>query len=147
MKTPREILFARHRDAEPKLDVIRRKALAALPASDEAEALKLTGTNAPRFKVPSLNKLWLELIWPSRRAWAAMAAVWLAVLAANLQMKATSPPAPGLRRVQNRELLQSFQEQRRLLAELLPPPGPSPAVAAPPKARPRSERSAPFKAC
>src|SRR5260221_7112189 len=110
MKTPREILFERHHQAGPGLDAVRQKALDALPAPEDI-------TRAHPGAV--LKKVWLELIWPSRRAWAGMAALWLAVLAANLEMKATSLAVPATRSAAGRELVRAFEEQRRLLAELL----------------------------
>ena len=67
MKTPREILLARHRAAEPKLDAIREAVLA------EALNVPAPGQPAPRpsragvFSVGMT--LWRELILPSRRAW------------------------------------------------------------------------------
>jgi hypothetical protein len=76
-----------------------------------------------------------------------MAAVWLAVLAANLDMKATSPRTPAVRGNPSRELVRALEEQRRLLAELLPPFKQAPIQAAPPSNRPRSERHIPFREC
>jgi hypothetical protein len=76
-----------------------------------------------------------------------MAALWLLVLAANLEMKASSPAVTTGRSVHSRELVQAFEEQRRLLAELLPPASSPPAAPARPHARPRSEGPARFKAC
>ena len=146
MKTPREILFERHRQAEPKLDAIRRNVLAKLPESGSADALQ-PGPGEPPLVGALLAKVWAELIWPSRWAWAGMAALWLAVLAANLEMKATSPAAPALRSAHSRELMQAFAEQRRLLAELVRPVNPPPAAPARPNARPRSERPTLSKAC
>ena len=137
MKTPREILFERHRQAGPRLDAVRQKALGVLPPS-RSEGLSVQAM---------LRKAWRELIWPSRRAWAGMAALWLAVLTANLEIKATSPAAPALRSAHSRELVQAFAEQRRLLAELVRPVNPPPAAPARPNARPRSERSTLSKAC
>jgi hypothetical protein len=138
MKTPREILFERHRQSEPRLDVVRRKALALLPVAKDA---------ARAYPEAVLKKVWLELIWSSRRSWAGMAAIWLAVLAANLEMNATSQAVPAVRSVGGREWVQGFEEQRRLLAELLPPLSPPPATLAPANARPRSERPTLFKGC
>jgi hypothetical protein len=167
MKTPREILFERHRQAGPKLDAIRRNVLGTRSASEEAlasgpleiasthkrsfwlhEALSRLKVGAPFF----VRKAWLELILPSPRAWAGMATVWLAVLAANFLMKAPVPGSPGPGSAPAREVAQALEEQRRLLAELLPPAKPAlveapPVQAPPPNPRPRSEGSVPFKAC
>lgn len=145
MKTPREILFDRHRAADPRLDTVRRNVLAALPAAGSAEALP-PSRNGWQLIRAMLRNVWLELIWPSRRAWAGMAALWLAVLATNLQMKVTSPAVPAARSQHSRELVRAFAEQRRLLAELLPPVNSPPVASARPNARPRSERPTLYKA-
>lgn len=157
MKTPREVLLARHTQAEPRLDEIRRKVLAAMPTtgSESLNTAELSPRAAGRRSggAPAwLRKAWLELIWPSRRAWAGMAALWLAVLAMNIQMKATSPTTPAQGSVPLQALVRGWEQQQRLLAELLPsgnstaseprairPPRPNP--------RPRSEGPVRFKAC
>ncbi len=163
MKTPREILFERHRQAEPRLDAVRQKALAVLRSSESVDALQ-PGHGAGPFKRRTQNaergimratrqvgavlrKAWLELVWPSRRAWAGIAALWLVVLAANLEMKATFPAAPAVRAAPTRELVQAMEEQRRLLAELLQPPSAPPAEPPRPSPRPRSERVGTNSAC
>ena len=160
MKTPREILFERHRRAEAKLDQVRMKVIASVQqsphrfrtATDDHD-VSLVGlsyefaTSATLSIAAVLRKVWLELIWPSRRAWAGMAALWLAVLAANLGMKATSRPAPAVRATPSRELVRALEEQRRSLAELLPPFTPAPIKTSRPSDRPRSERRMPFKEC
>lgn len=148
MRTPREMLFARHRQAEPKLDAVRQRALAALQAPAPRPAA------APRHRAGQwlgtmLRTAWWELIWPARRAWAGLAVLWLAVLGANLEMNATSPGVPAGRSTPPRELARAFEEQRRVLAELLPAAQtpPPPTVHPPqPADRPRSERSATSKA-
>jgi hypothetical protein len=160
MKTPREILLERHRRAEASLDQVRMKVLASLKpsphrfrAATDEDGVSPTGlsyrlaASAALSIAAVLRKPWLELIWPSRRAWAGMAALWLAVLAANLDMKVTSTPAPSVRATPNRELVRALEEQRRLLAELLPPFSPAPIKTPPPSDRPRSERTLPFKEC
>ena len=55
MKTPREILFHRHRSVEPKLDAIRQEAVAAV--TDR------------RYNGEII--FWRELILPRPRAWTA----------------------------------------------------------------------------
>ena len=141
MRTPREILFERHRQAEPRLDEVRRQALAKLKAASSEEGLRQSRSEG------LLKKIWLELIWPSRRAWAGMAALWLALLAANFGMKATATFSTAGRSAHRGELVQALEEQRRLLAELLPATTPQPAEPPRPGSRPRSQRVAPFKNC
>jgi hypothetical protein len=146
MKTPGEILFERHRQTDPRLDAVRRNALDVLAASESAAALQ-SSRREGLWIGAVFREVWLELVWPSRRAWAGMAALWLVVLTANLEMKAAFPAAPAVRSAPARELAQAIEEQRRLLAELLPPLKPSPPAPARPGPRPRSERPAILKAC
>lgn len=84
--------------------------------------------------------IWHELIWPSRHIWAGLATVWVLLLAANVSMRDSSQitvaktlPIP--------EIILSFQQQEKILAELIGPNEPQAAV--PPKAfspLPSSER-------
>ncbi len=141
MKTPRELLFARHSQAEPKLDQLRLKALAAIESKPEVAARNHLSFGQV------LTQAWLELVWPSRRIWAGLAAIWLAVLAANLQMKSASTLSPGAGSAPTGLWVQAIAEQRRWLAELLPPAPAPPVQTRPPAARPRSERHVHFKAC
>jgi hypothetical protein len=143
MKTPREVLLERHRQAGPELDRIRRETLAQLagPTAGQVSA-------TPRSPIlAALQRAWMELIWPSRQAWTGLAVLWLIVTAANLEMKTTLPSAPGARPAAVRELAQGLQEQRRLLSELLQTP--KTPLAEPSRAtpRPRSERQLNLKAC
>lgn len=143
MKTPREILFEHHRDAELKLDDIRRKVVGELHESPD-----LVAVSAKRHEsIGILGKVWLELIWPSRRAWVGMAAVWLAILLANVELKAGSPRVQTARSLPVNQLAQAIEEQRRFLAELLPTAKPAPSPASNPNAQPRSERVPRFKSC
>jgi hypothetical protein len=146
MKPLRELLFERHRQAEPKLDAVRRRVVATLAPHANTAGFQ---HSAPKMllSLAILRRAWLELIWPCRRAWASLAALWLVVLAANIQMKATSPSMPAARSAPTHEVAHAFQEQRRILAELLPPVKPLPIHAPRPDARPRSDRPTLFKAC
>jgi hypothetical protein len=141
MKTPREILLNRHAHVTEKLDAIRERVLAAelrhetrnpKPETRNVHAL------APRLALT----LWRELVWPCRRTWAGLAAIWFVLAAFNLvhserrqitAVKSTLPPA---------EMRIVFQEQQQVLAELLgPPPAAAPAEAPRhPNPQPRSER-------
>jgi hypothetical protein len=90
MKTPREILLARHQAVEPELNRIRRQAVrvAADVNRRNAPAREFTfAATAAR----TLATMYRELIWPARRTWAALAAVWLMLLSVNFAMREPSP--------------------------------------------------------
>ena len=65
----------------------------------------------------------LELIWPCRRTWAALTAVWVALFIFNVSQRDKSelaalklpPPSP--------EAIMAWRQQERLLAELIGSPG------------------------
>jgi len=131
MKTPRDILIERHRHIEPQLDAIRRRALAGLTSSQAG----------------LLSKVWMELIWPCRHAWGALAATWVVVLAVNLQMKVTVAPVPTPPSVAQREMARTLEEQRRFLAELLESGTAPRTMHSRPAPQPRSERLSTFRDC
>jgi hypothetical protein len=117
MKTPREILSEQHQAATPKLDTIRSKVVAGLNHQD-------TKTQSPAIYLVSwflgsLNKIWLELVFPSRRVWAGLATAWLLIIAVNFSLR---DPAPvGGQKISSPTPLMTFQQQERLLAELTGP--------------------------
>jgi hypothetical protein len=107
MKTPREILLAKHQAAEAKLDKIRREVVADLPphAGREAEA-------------PLALKLWRELILPRPRAWAGVAALWVVIVG----LKLATPEAPQVvvqKAPAASEVLAGVRQQKLLFAELV----------------------------
>ena len=133
MKTPREILLHRHQAADAKLNQIRREVI--------AQMAKPSGTQVESLPLRALLTLWRELIWPCRRTWAGLAAVWLVLLTlqlasrdpAEVVARNTPPPSP--------EMLMVLRQQWLLLAELVErrvPRGADRPKAAP--ARPRSQR-------
>ena len=149
MKTPREILFKRHREVEPKLDAIRQKTLAGLgtAAAEDSGTIQTARRESP-FRGAILRTAWIELILPYRRAWAGMAVLWLAVAAANVAIKVPFASASMARSAPAPDVLQAVAEQRRLLAELLAPNANAPAAnRTEPKGQPRSERRISVKAC
>ena len=137
MKTPRNILLARHQAAEPKLDIVRAQALATL---------------APRESQPRpLARRWLtacqELFRIPRVAWAGLAAVWLVILGLNVATHETVPATPSSPRAETKrspETLQALREQKRLFAELVGSLKEMDADVPRFVPRPRSERQPPF---
>lgn len=84
---------------------------------------------------------WLRnLLWPAPRAWAALGAVWVVVLAVNFSSRELSPPGTVGRTVQaTPEVREMLRQQEQLIAELMCPP----ATAEPRKPaapQPRSQR-------
>ena len=136
MKTPRDILLARHQAAAPKLDAIRRAVVAGL--NHQATKEQSIPASLAASLLGCFHKLWLELFWPARRTWAGLAAVWIGILAVNFSQR---DPAPVLAvKSSSPQMMLTFRQQERLLAELTGPNEPS--VAEPPKKvvpRPRSE--------
>jgi len=123
MKTPREILLARHRAAGPKLDAIRQAAVAAV--CDRRDSGGQTDATTPGWAAgfaalclhfPKL--LWLELILPSRRTWTGLAAVWFLILVVNISQRDTATNGAE-QAVRSSPVMMSWQTQQRLMNEVL----------------------------
>jgi hypothetical protein len=139
MKTPRDILFARHQAAAPKLDGIRHEVVVEL--NNKRIKKQSLAVNLVSLCLGGSNRLWQELFWPCRRIWTGLAAIWILIFAVNLSqrdpaelMARETPASP--------EMILTFRQQEMLLAEL---PGQNePQAAERPKTfspRPSSERS------
>jgi hypothetical protein len=137
MKTPREILLEQYRSAETRLDAISENVLLKYT---ETTAVDKRRQSRPFFS-PSLvaMKLWQELIWPCRRVWLGMAAIWFVVLAINMASNDTPKFAANQVPAPTPEMVAALREQKQLLVQLLDPNASTPALpaAAP---RPRSQR-------
>jgi anti-sigma factor RsiW len=101
-------------------------------------------TRRPLLKVVARN-IWRELIWPCRRAWLGLIALWLMLAAANSRLSDHPMQLADARSSSASAMMQSWEEQTRILAELTQPPvAYSPPVntpAVPPNpAHPRGER-------
>lgn len=131
MKTPREILLARHQGAEPQLDGIRRAVVADLKPSPPCEP-----------GIPFLLKLWRELIWPCRRTWAGLAAAWLAILVFNHSQSESTPAVTAQVHTPPAEIRLALREQHRVLEEILGIRAPAISVerVRRPNNQPRTER-------
>ena len=114
MKTPREILIEKHQAATPKLDAIRQSAVAAVYDRRSFPSTTIAAT--------ILNNIWRELILPSRRIWAGLAAVWILILAVNFSLRDHSQTV--MAKVPSPEMVSTFREQEELLTELIGPADP-----------------------
>jgi len=91
------------------------------------------------------RNVWRELFWPCRRAWVGLAALWLVLLAVNMRLSDHPMQMAGASSSSPLEMMQAWEEQTRLLAELTQPAMVHSAPVNPPAApanppRPRSER-------
>ena len=135
MNTPRDLLLKRHQAAVPRLDAIRRSVVAGLnrpdPQTQSGSALIAS------WFLGGAGNLWRELVWPCRRTWTVLAAVWMLLVLVNISQREGSPgpiahaAGPGL----------SLQAQQRWMNELLadrslPPDADRPRTIAP---KPRTE--------
>ncbi len=109
MKTPREILLKQYRPVESKLDALRSEVVAQC-----REGRRVVVTKSVLTYLPLL--LWRELIFPSRRTWAGIAAAWVLILVVNFSLR--DPGQDGAAKVTAPEMM-SFQEQQKLVNELL----------------------------
>ena len=116
MKTPREILLAQHRAAEPKLDAIRR-AVVAEELNNQVTKEQSWGQSLVTLFLRCSNLFWRELILPSRRTWAGLAAVWLLIVAVNVLQR---EPATDRKfsSASSAPTMMSFREQQRWMNEL-----------------------------
>ncbi len=111
MKTPREVLLARHQAAEPKLDALRREVLTSLSPTESRR-----GEGMDRFAAACR-----ELFRMPRWAWSGLAAAWLIIVALNIAARETPEGQPMSSTVANRssDTLQAIHEQKQLFAELV----------------------------
>jgi hypothetical protein len=139
MKTPRDILFARHQAVAPKLDVIRHEVVAGL--NHQGTKAQSRTENLVSWCLGGSNKLWLELVWPCRRIWAGLATVWILIFIVNFSQHDKSEAMARKTPSPSPEMILAFRQQEKLLAELIGPN--EPQSAEPPKTflpRPSSER-------
>ena len=113
MKTPRDILLAQHRAAGPKLDAIRRALVADKLNRQDTKAQSWAAVFVSSCLRGS-NVFWHELILPSRRTWAGLAAVWLLIVAVNFAQREPAPAG----KISSAPAMMSFREQQRWMNEL-----------------------------
>jgi hypothetical protein len=116
MKTPRDILFARHQTAAPELDAVRRSVVIEL--NNKGAKAQSGSENFASSCLCCLDQIWLELVWPCRRIWTGLAAIWILIFIVNFSQrdssqvhlaKSSSPAA----------MTMTLRDQQKLLNELL----------------------------
>jgi anti-sigma factor RsiW len=87
------------------------------------QAIRAAGRTPPvRSTAPAgaVAPWWREVIWPWRRVWAGLAVVWLGIFAGNVSLPGPEPALSAKASPRSQEMLMSFRDQQRILAELLP---------------------------
>jgi hypothetical protein len=117
MKTPREILLARHEKIQPELELIRSRVLRMALAADLAAAPERSdaelGTGAGW-----LSQLWQQLFWQPRRAWLGLACAWGFITLMNLSLL-DATPQPASQASAEVSTLTAWQEHQRCLESLI----------------------------
>jgi hypothetical protein len=116
MKTPREILFERHRAAEAKLDVVRERALAEL-GNKGADIPVRTNFQGAAQTESSLLSSWRNFLLSIRWQVAGLSAAWLVVLLLSIDHSAATASA-GKQIPSAQQLMAAVHENRRQVREL-----------------------------
>jgi hypothetical protein len=117
MKSPRDILFNRHESAAPKLDAIRQSTVAAVCD----RRLGMNDARERRSATTIIQTIWLELVWPSRRIWTGLAAVWVLIFIFNFSQRDPAEMMAWKSPPSSPEMILTFPQQERLMAELIGP--------------------------
>jgi hypothetical protein len=72
--------------------------------------------------------LWRELIFPCRRIWAGLAAVWMVILVLNMPGGEKHAELATISSPPDKQVLAVLREQREILAQFIEPMMPSPAI-------------------
>jgi len=118
-------------------------AIEATPAAQIRWAKAVQQTRQPSTPHQPLLKnvwriVWRELIWPSRHAWTGMAVLWAIILFINARISDSRTFGVNIQAAAKPDLMEAWQEQNRVMAELTQPSFTVP-VAPAVISRPRSE--------
>jgi hypothetical protein len=116
MKTPRDILIARHQAATPKLDAIRREVVDVAADVNRRKPVReftFASTLAKAITLP-----FQEIIWPCRRIWTGLAAVWILIFIVNFSQRDGSQTRMA-KSAPTAEMMMTFRDQQKWLNELL----------------------------
>ncbi|MBU6402176.1 MAG: hypothetical protein KGS61_17800 [Verrucomicrobia bacterium] len=138
MKTPRQLLFQRHQPAEPDLDAIRHRVVLDAFGPIRAEAAD-TEPATGAWPARLAQAIWLELVWPCRRAWVGLAAIWVVISVLN-HASADNPAVTQTRAEPlSPAIVTLLKEQRQLAADLEDLTSSSEVEPTQSRSRPRSE--------
>lgn len=119
MKTPRQILCEQHAPADVELERIQAQVL-AMEFRRESKAVE-AAANLNAIRLLFSPAVWVEVFRPARQIWAGFALVWVAIVAVNLSMEPLNIRGAKLNSTPSSDLVVTYREQQRLLAELTEP--------------------------
>ncbi|HEX3797935.1 MAG TPA: hypothetical protein VH413_04475 [Verrucomicrobiae bacterium] len=119
MKTPREILFEKHRDAEAKLSQ-----LDAQPLAEYARESSRQKTSTRALAHSWLKYFWSEAVLPWRKIWIGIASAWLVIIGMSLTVNSRPGGAVAEQAKVDPQTRTVLLEQQRMLAQLLEPTAP-----------------------
>jgi hypothetical protein len=127
MKTPREILFARHQNAGAKLDAIRVGVL----STESREGRRVA---VPKFRVAGAATLpmllWREFLFSFRWHLVGLGAVWAIIALLNVgSLPGSTVAIAAEKNPSPQKLFAALRENRQQLLELIGPPVNEPATA------------------
>ena len=124
--------------SEWRQEILAAARQASLP--DHASCITHHAPPSPSL-LSTLNHQLSTILWPHPKAWAGLAAVWLAILGINLTTRDASQAVAKHAAPVSPQVFMAFQEQERLLSELIGPRDTPVAERPKPRLpRPRSER-------
>jgi len=102
---------------------LRGQPLKPLPGEWRAEILAAAReARGLRHSSFVIRHSWLAtLLWPHPKAWAGLAAVWLAIVALNFSMRERSPVLAAKTTPPPPEMVVELRQQQKMLAELIGP--------------------------
>jgi len=87
-----------------------------------ASAIQAAGRTEPVCRpspAMAVREWWREVIWPYRRIWGGLAAVWVVILAGNLSLRDHSQTLAVKSSPSSQEMIMAFNDRQKILAELL----------------------------
>ena len=127
LRSPRDILLARHDAVIPELDRARAAALATVAPPTPASSVLAT--------------FWREVFLSRPKAWAGLAALWLILGALHFSSRSGLPKPDSNPTTSRDALIAAWRTQRRMLAEISPVPESTPPQPLPAKPKTRARTS------
>lgn len=78
-----------------------------------------TGARGPTRPADVLREWWHDVIWPCRRTWTALAALWVLILIGNVSLRDNQHAVMAKSPARAQEVIMALRDRQSILAELL----------------------------